>query len=152
MKKLKVPLCSPAFWRLSAVQQAFLWLTDCCSHLATRAAESLQVFDELWPGSVSNCGQCSAAIGQPVTYRKWRSALSHALMLSERWIGFHIPLTWCWEPVLEVCVDSDRGWTWCWCSDKGPDWLSRTPPPLHWPIRKKYRKSDRLAGEALNLC
>lgn len=41
--------------------------TGCWSHLATRAAVSLQVFDELWSGSVSNSNQWCTAIGQPGT-------------------------------------------------------------------------------------
>lgn len=43
--------------------------TGCWSHLATRAAVSLQVFDELWSGSVSNGNQRCAAIGQPGTVK-----------------------------------------------------------------------------------
>lgn len=41
--------------------------TGCWSHLATRAAVSLQVFDELWSGSVSDGNQRCTAIGQPGT-------------------------------------------------------------------------------------
>ncbi len=51
-------------------------LTNSCSHLSTRAAVSLQVFDELWPGSVSNSNQCCAAICQPITNRRWKSTIS----------------------------------------------------------------------------
>lgn len=78
------------------IRQTKRVLTDCCPHLATRAAVSLQVFDELWSGSVSNCGQCCTAIGQPVTNRKWRGAISRGLILSERCTGFHIPTHLVW--------------------------------------------------------
>lgn len=79
-------------------------LSDSCSHLSTRAAVSLQVFDELWPGSVSYCDQCCAAVCQTVTNRKWRrymmkwtcsvvcSRSQHSwLTSSQGWAAGHVP-------------------------------------------------------------
>lgn len=47
----------------------------------------------------------------------------------QQWCIIH-QSTWYWEPDHGEWPGSHRGWTWRWCSGKGPEWLSRTPPPL----------------------